>query len=75
MRYCEKNVNGQCTTCNTFHEGNRQGYREGLIKKYGKSIIDELDVKRSMKNNPWLAFEYEAMIKLYRQKAKELDGK
>lgn len=71
MRFNEKNVNGQCVSCNIFKEGNRQGYRKGLIKKYGRGVIEELDVIRSIKQNPWGTFEYKAMIKFYQQKIKE----
>ena len=70
MRYFEKNVNGQCIHCNKWLEGNRQGYREGLIKKYGEKVLQTLDVKRSLKTDPWTRFEYELMIKNYKRKFK-----
>lgn len=66
MRFNEKNVNGQCVYCNRFQEGARQGYAKGLVQKYGKSILEELDVVRSIKQTPWRRFEYEVMIKKYR---------
>ena len=34
-RFNEKNCNAQCRSCNRFDEGNLQGYRRGLISKYG----------------------------------------
>lgn len=72
MRYYEKNVNGQCSYCNRRLEGNRQGYKKGLIKKYGEKVILELDVKRSSKQNPWRVLEYEIMIDHYKGKLKEI---
>lgn len=72
MRFNEKNVNGQCCHCNTFCEGNRQGYQKGLIRKYGKGILDELDIIRSLKQTSWNGFEYKVMIKSYQDKIKEL---
>lgn len=72
MRFNEKNVNGQCCHCNTYSEGNRQGYVKGLIKKYGPKIIDELDIVRSLKQTSWSGFEYKLMITHYEQKIKEI---
>lgn len=72
MRFNEQNVHGQCVTCNSFREGERQGYKKGLLKRYGSDIIMALDVKRSLRQNPWTAFEYETMIKEYEKKTDAL---
>ena len=45
-RYDEVNCNLQCRHCNRFLEGNMSGYRKGLIKKYGESKVDELELKK-----------------------------
>lgn len=42
LRFNEANVNAQCRACNRFDEGNMEGYRRGLIQKYGPDIIDKL---------------------------------
>ena len=68
MRFNAMNVHGQCFYCNYYLEGNRQGYREGLIKRYGEKVIQDLDVCRSLKQNPWTRFEYMAMIERYKRK-------
>ena len=73
MRFDEKNVNGQCIRCNYTLGGNPDGYKKGLIKRYGLGIIKELLVKQSFKYNPWSPIEYESMIKLYTEKLKELE--
>jgi hypothetical protein len=72
MRFNEKNVNGQCVSCNTFNEGNRQGYEKGIIRKYGSKVIEELDVVRSLRQVSWNGFEFKVMIKVYQEKIKEL---
>ena len=40
------NCNGQCKKCNRFDEGNIQGYRKGLIKKYGLEKVELLELKK-----------------------------
>lgn len=72
MRFHEQNVNGQCVKCNTFLEGNRIHYKIGLIKKYGKQIVDDLDIVRSLRQSSWSGWEYKTMIKVYQDKIKEL---
>lgn len=64
LKYSEKNVNAQCYDCNMNMEGNKQGYRDGLIRKYGEGVLEKLE---SMKNtySPWMEFEYIALIKHY----------
>ena len=58
-RFSEKNCNAQCRSCNRFDEGNMQGYRRGLIAKYGEPTVLLLE---SMKNqvNKISDFEYRA---------------
>ncbi|RGY28166.1 recombinase [Bacteroides sp. OF02-3LB] len=70
-RFNEKNCNAQCRSCNRFDEGNLQGYRRGLISKYGESVVLMLE---SMKNqiNKISDFEYKAMIDYYRKETKRL---
>lgn len=73
MRFCEDNVHGQCIKCNSFQEGNRQGYLTGLIRRYGNDIIESLDLIRSLKQSSWTGFEYKIMIKSYQQKILDLE--
>lgn len=70
-RYNEKNCNAQCIKCNTFDEGNVIGYTKGLIKKYGESVIDELDMLKhsiSKINN----YEFEILIDHYKKEVDRL---
>lgn len=70
-RFSEKNCNAQCRSCNRFDEGNIQGYRRGLVAKYGESAVVMLE---SMKNqiNKISEFEYNTMIDHYRKEVKRL---
>lgn len=65
-RYSEINCNAQCRNCNRFDEGNMQGYRRGLVRKYGENQILILE---SMKyeTRKYTAFEYEALIAHYKR--------
>lgn len=68
-RFDEINVNGQCISCNRFDEGNIQGYRRGLIEKYGEKETDTLEIKKH--NECHLSeVELDILIAFYKQKLK-----
>lgn len=67
-RWDEVNVNGQCVRCNTFLGGNLLGYREGMLKKYGKKVVDDLEIKRFNKSK-MTSFEIDLLIKHYQNKS------
>lgn len=70
-RYDEKNCNAQCRSCNRFDEGNIQGYRRGLIKKYGEQEVILLEAKKF--NTCKLGqFEINILGKEYKLKLKQL---
>ena len=73
LRYDEKNVNAQCRHCNRFLEGNIQGYRKGLIKKYGSDAVKMLDIKRFNICKLGI-FEIEILKKEYKEKLKQIKG-
>lgn len=70
-RFDEMNCNAQCRHCNRYMEGNIQGYREGLIAKYGENRVLILEAKRytTRKIAP---FEYEQLIKYYKALSNKL---
>lgn len=70
-RYNEINCNAQCKSCNRFEEGNKVGYRRGLVQKYGeiKTLMLEAAQKSTVKISDC---EYEAMIKHYKEEIKKL---
>lgn len=73
IRFDEMNVHGQCIHCNHTLEGNKEAYRKGLTRRHGKEVVEKLEIKRSLPQNPWTAFEYQAMIKHYQQRLKQME--
>lgn len=63
-RYDEMNCNSQCLKCNRFDEGNIQGYRRGLISKYGEQKVILLESKKNTTKH-FSDFEYQVLIKHY----------
>lgn len=43
LRYDLLNLHGQCTHCNLYNSGAVEGYRQGLLERYGSAILDYLD--------------------------------
>lgn len=71
LRFSEKNCNAQCRSCNRFDEGNIQGYRRGLIAKYGEPIVIWLEATKN-EENKISEFELKAMIDNYKKEVKRL---
>lgn len=69
----EKNVHCQCTYCNRYMHGNLTRYALGLIEKYGNGILEELESKRNI-SRKFSIFDYQDLIKEYKEKVKELYG-
>lgn len=70
-RFNEKNCNAQCRRCNRFDEGNNIGYMKGLIKKYGASVLEELEVLKYQESQ-LSEFEYKVLIEHYTKEVKRL---
>lgn len=68
-RWNECNVNGQCSHCNYFLHGNYPGYLQGMLKKYGKEVVQELEIKRFNKSR-MMKFEVQLLIDEYKNKLK-----
>lgn len=72
LDFHEMNLHGQCAYCN-LNEGNRQGYREGLIKRYGMDWFNKLEILRATsRGSVWGVWEYQAMLVQYKAKVSEL---
>jgi hypothetical protein len=71
LRFNECNVNAQSRSDNRWDEGNLEGYRRGLIEKYGPDIIDKL---YAMKNQvkKFSDFEIKAMTKHFKSEADKI---
>lgn len=70
LRFDENNVHKQCVRCNCTLSANLALYREALIKKIGFEEVERLEQPNQIKT--WTVEEYQAIIKKYRQKTKEL---
>jgi len=46
VSYDERNINGQCHSCNYYKSGNLAEYALRLEKKYGLGILQELEQKK-----------------------------
>ena len=45
----ERNCSIQCRKCNRFLNGNELNYRDGLIKRYGKEFVEQLESEKDTK--------------------------
>ena len=70
-RFDEMNCNAQCRSCNRFDEGNIQGYRRGLVALYGEQQVTLLETKKH-NFRKYSDFEYEVLIKHYKEEIKKL---
>jgi hypothetical protein len=50
MRYDLDNIHGQCWNCNNILHGNHEGFKKGLIERYGKEYLENLDNKLLKEN-------------------------
>lgn len=68
-RFDERNINAQCVKCNRYLSGNQRHYLYGMIKKYGKEIVDELESKEGT-TKKWEYVELEEIYLKYKSKLK-----
>ena len=68
-RWDESNTAAQCSSCNRFHQGEIQNFRQGLIKRYGVEAVDKLELKKFIPVH-FSAVELQVMIDLYTAKNK-----
>jgi hypothetical protein len=71
-KWHERNVNGQCKSCNEFGHGNMAGYGRGLVRRYGEGIMLELEIAKN-RHPHFTRFDLEQMIEHYKLKAKEVE--
>ena len=57
--------------CNRFDEGNNEGYRRGLILKYGEEVVNHLYLKKHIFRK-YSVFELKAIADYFREKFNEL---
>lgn len=72
LRFDEQNCNAQCVECNSYDEGNVQGYRRGLIVKIGEKATDMLEIRKH--NTCHLSeVELDILYSHYKQKLKQIE--
>lgn len=70
-RFDERNVHAECRFCNRFSADHLIKYQENLIHKIGQREFDLLNVRAHMARK-WSSWELEELIKMYKDKIKEL---
>jgi len=73
IEFDERNVNGQCIHCNKFLHSNAIEYTKFMLKKYGLSVLDELEQKRNLPFKPD-RFYFIGIIIEYQEKIKKLNS-
>lgn len=71
IRFDERNINAQCRKCNRFLKGNYRHYYHGMIAKYGKKIVDELESREKLGHH-WTIEELKQLELYYKVKLAEL---
>lgn len=51
LEFDETNVNVQCFKCNYERQGNPEGYKVGIAKKYGEDVLKQLEIRAHNKSN------------------------
>lgn len=75
LRFDENNIHVQCIQCNRFKDGEESKYRIGLINRFGKDFVDEIDKKAVEYNQSNFQWDREFLIekrKYYQDKIKNL---
>ncbi len=74
LRWSEKNCAFQCRDCNRFKEGNKIGFKKGLIKKHGENVVPLLEIQQKS-NVKYGRFELRTMIDYYKGEILQMKGK
>lgn len=71
IRWLDENTEPQCRSCNRFHEGVKDIFALNLVRKYGASILQELDNKKNQIKK-YTVPELDGMLEEYREKIEQL---
>lgn len=69
----ERNIHAQCKRCNCYLSGNESSYAIALRKKYGETILEDLESLKTSRDK-YSRAEYEELIETNKNKLKSLDG-
>tara|TARA_R100000734_G_scaffold3152_1_gene2953 strand:- start:530 stop:1060 length:531 start_codon:yes stop_codon:yes gene_type:complete len=73
VRFDVRNIHAQCVYCNQWEHGNLYQYHIRLLTKIGLKEFEDLE-KQSKKMKKWEKDELKDIIKLYKQKCKEIEN-
>lgn len=77
LRFDERNNNGQCADCNTYHNGRQSDYENGMIERFGKDCVDAVkELKRLCDCGEVKAYtkqEMKDLTVIYKQKLKDIN--
>lgn len=71
LRYSMLNLHLSCIPCNAHLSGNLEGYRKGLLERYGQPILDYLD--SAPRSKEWTCEELIALRKEYNAEIRRLE--
>lgn len=67
LKFDKDNIHGQCEGCNLYKDGNESGYRVGLINRYGKEFLNELDKKAQSYKKESFKWDVEELKKIKKE--------
>ena len=70
LKFDEINVNSQCVMCNRYKNGNPEGYKKGLIVKYGEDVLRVLEIRKGFYRLSHS--EIDEKINYYKKRVKEM---
>lgn len=68
--FMEINCHSQCVYCNLGLEGNREKYREFMIKKYGLENVEGLEKQKHIQTK-YTIYDFQIIEKIYKDKCNE----
>ena len=74
LRWDERNVHAQCSSCNRFDEGNSIGYARFMDRKYGATTVDMMMALKTQ-TFKWSDWELKTLEDEYKKKIKTLTNK
>jgi hypothetical protein len=72
LRYSLINLHQQCVVCNLHLSGNVEGYRKGLVERYGQAMLDYLDSAPRLRD--WAPDELKQIAKEVRAEIKRIES-
>lgn len=72
IRFDPRNINAQCQRCNRFLHGNSRHYYKGMLRKFGKDVVDDLE-SREFDTKKWTEDELKQIKDEYRERLKRLE--